>query len=296
MRNLFFFLGLALLLGACQEELQYTSDGYRYEMHVDADGPAPQPGEYVYFHAQIRNGDSVYYATRTMQPETPFQQIPVTTTPAGEGSPIVEVLSMMSVGDSATVFIRLDTLPAERKPQGFEDAEFLYQDLVVTDIKSQEEYEEIAAKQREEAIARRQEAQGRFEVVQDMAQKTAADYAAGELAGELQTTPSGLKYIIQEEGTGEQAEAGKVVSVHYYGMLTDGAMFDNSFQRGDLFPFRLGVGQVIPGWDEGIALLKEGAKAMLFIPSDLAYGAQGSPPVIPPDSELIFYVELEDVQ
>ena len=80
-------------------------------------------------------------------------------------------------------------------------------------------------------------------------------------------------------------------------LAEDGSVFDQSFEGGMGIPFRLGSGQVIPGWDEGIALLKEGAKATFFIPGDLAYGAQGTPDgSIPPNSELAFYVELEKVQ
>ena len=103
MRNLFFFLGLALLTAACQDTEQYTPNGYRYQIYTDVDGPTPQPGEYVYFHAQIRNGDSVLYASRTMGAgEPPFLQIPVNPPADRETPPYEEVLMMMSVGDSAT--------------------------------------------------------------------------------------------------------------------------------------------------------------------------------------------------
>lgn len=295
MRNLFFLLGVLLVIAACQQDKgQYTPSGTRYVIHTDVDGPVPQPGEYIYFHYQVRNGDSVYYSSRVLGPdETPFMQIPLNPDPNRDVPPPEEVLGLMSVGDSATFEIRLDTLP--EKPQGFENADVILYDVVAVEIKTQEEYNEIVDKLREEAAVRRQAAQERFSEVEKMVTETAANYRNDKLNDQLQSTDSGLKYIIHEEGTGEQAGAGKVVDVQYYGMLTDGTMFDNSFQRGDPFQFRLGIGQVIPGWDEGIALLKEGAKATLFIPSDLGYGPQGSGP-IPPDSELIFYVELEKVQ
>jgi FKBP-type peptidyl-prolyl cis-trans isomerase FkpA len=120
--------------------------------------------------------------------------------------------------------------------------------------------------------------------------KIIADYKANKIA-KLQTTASGLKYVVHEEGSGMRPDSGDLVFVHYYGALTDGSMFDNSFVRGSEFPFQLGTGGVIPGWDEGIALLKVGSKATLFVPSALGYGASGAGS-IPPDSELIFYVEL----
>ncbi|MBT3647081.1 MAG: FKBP-type peptidyl-prolyl cis-trans isomerase [Flavobacteriales bacterium] len=113
---------------------------------------------------------------------------------------------------------------------------------------------------------------------------------------ELQQTNSGLKYYIVEEGTGPQAQAGKIVKVHYYGYLkANGNKFDGSFERGEPIEFPLGQGMVIPGWEEGLALLKEGTKAVLVIPSYLAYGDEGRPPVIPPQSDLVFDVELVGV-
>lgn len=110
------------------------------------------------------------------------------------------------------------------------------------------------------------------------------------------TTDSGLKFILVEEGKGKKAAAAYEVIVHYSGFLTDGSMFDSSVKRGQPFTFTLGMGQVIPGWDEGIALMKIGDKAKLIIPYELAYGENGRPPVIPPKAELIFDVELLDIK
>ncbi len=124
--------------------------------------------------------------------------------------------------------------------------------------------------------------------------KLAADYKRGKLDNQIVTTKSGLKYVIHENGSGDNPSKGTKVFVHYLGALTNGNEFDNSFERGKPFKFSLGVGSVIQGWDEGIALLNIGSKATFFIPSELGYGKQGSPPVIPRDSELIFYVELID--
>ncbi len=111
-----------------------------------------------------------------------------------------------------------------------------------------------------------------------------------------QTSESGLSYIIEEPGTGVQATERRNVWVHYTGMLTDGTVFDSSHRRNLPIKFQLGMGNVIKGWDEGIALLKVGGKAKLIIPYFLAYGEQGRPPVIPPKATLIFDVELIDVK
>lgn len=105
-------------------------------------------------------------------------------------------------------------------------------------------------------------------------------------------TPSGLEYIDLVEGTGAEARAGQTVSVHYTGWLANGTKFDSSVDRGQPFQFALGRGQVIKGWDLGVAGMKVGGKRRLNIPSDLAYGARGAGGVIPPNARLIFDVEL----
>lgn len=105
-----------------------------------------------------------------------------------------------------------------------------------------------------------------------------------------------LTIIDHQIGTGAEAVAGKTVSVHYTGTLTNGSKFDSSLDRGTPFTFTLGKGQVIQGWDKGIAGMKVGGKRRLEIPADMGYGARGFPPVIPPNSTLIFEVELLGVK
>ncbi|MDR1877099.1 MAG: peptidylprolyl isomerase [Flavobacteriaceae bacterium] len=118
-----------------------------------------------------------------------------------------------------------------------------------------------------------------------------------ELKADMQQTPNGLFYKITEKGTGEQAKAGDTVSVHYEGSLTNGNVFDSSFARNEPIEFPLGKGMVIKGWEEGIALLHEGDKAVLLIPPTLGYGAQGAGGgVIPPNAWLLFKVELIKVK
>ena len=117
-----------------------------------------------------------------------------------------------------------------------------------------------------------------------------------KLATGFSKTDSGLRYQIIQKGDGKSAEKGKTVSVHYKGQLADGTVFDSSYKRNQPLDFTVGVGQVIPGWDEGIGLLQVGDKARLVIPSDLGYGSRGAGGVIPPDATLVFDVELMDVK
>jgi len=116
-----------------------------------------------------------------------------------------------------------------------------------------------------------------------------------KVTGKPTTTASGLQYWDITTGTGATAVAGKQVTVHYTGWLTNGKKFDSSVDRGQPFVFSLGAGRVIKGWDEGVAGMKVGGKRQLRIPPELGYGANGAGGVIPPNATLIFDVELLNV-
>ncbi len=116
------------------------------------------------------------------------------------------------------------------------------------------------------------------------------------VADEPTFSDSGLGIIDIEAGSGETPETGKLVVVHYTGWLSDGTKFDSSLDRGTPFEFVLDLGQVIDGWDEGLATMKVGGKRRLIIPPELAYGEGGSPPTIPPNAELTFDIELLEIK
>jgi len=120
--------------------------------------------------------------------------------------------------------------------------------------------------------------------------------APTKVTGEGTKTADGLQYWDIKVGTGATATAGQSVKVHYTGWLTDGKKFDSSVDRGQPFGFNLGAGQVIKGWDEGVAGMKVGGKRQLRIPPELGYGSRGAGGVIPPNATLIFDVELLGVQ
>ncbi|AXB56957.1 peptidylprolyl isomerase [Flavobacterium fluviale] len=130
----------------------------------------------------------------------------------------------------------------------------------------------------------------------EAALKAESEAKMEQLAAGFDKTESGLRYKMIQKGDGKRAEAGKTVSVHYEGSLENGKVFDSSYPRKKPIEFKLGVGQVIEGWDEGIALLQVGDKARFVIPSDLGYGPSGAGGVIPPNATLIFDVELMDVK
>ena len=143
------------------------------------------------------------------------------------------------------------------------------------------------------------------EMQEEQAKKAEVEFGDNKKAGEeflaenktkdgVQTTESGLQYIVLKEGEGEAPTASSRVKVHYHGTLTDGTVFDSSVERGE--PSEFGVGQVIKGWTEGLQLMKPGAKYKFFIPQDLAYGAQQRGQHIKPFSALVFEVELLEVK
>ncbi|MFN8273341.1 MAG: peptidylprolyl isomerase [Flavobacteriaceae bacterium] len=130
----------------------------------------------------------------------------------------------------------------------------------------------------------------------EAAEREAAEAAMEKLAAGFDKTESGLRYKMIQRGSGKKAEKGRTVSVHYSGSLENGRVFDSSYARKKPIEFPLGMGHVIEGWDEGIALLQVGDKARFVIPSHLGYGARGAGGVIPPNATLIFDVELMDVK
>lgn len=280
-----------LVLTSCEQEstVQTASDGTEFVIQKSTGSPKVQPGQFVYYHAQRRKGEEVESRSRDLGDPQIFQ-VPVEKDPNSQTALLEDVLTSMGVGDSATIFLRLDTLPT--KPPGFEEEDVMYFDLVVVDVKNEADFQAEQEAMRAEAEAEAAVVRERAEATIQSAKDMVAKYAAGELSDQIQRTGSGLGYLITEEGTGASPAGGRQVAVQYVGMLTDGTVFDNSFERGDPITFPLGVGRVIPGWDEGIALLKEGGKGYLFIPHQLGYGEAGSPPTIPGNAELVFYVEL----
>lgn len=290
---------LALLSSyACQKKtgLQKTKLGNEFILHTNSsEGPAAETGSFAYIQAAIRNGDSIVFNTRDNGAPPTAVQIMPDSLGADKVGPVEDALRGLHKGDSLTVVFRIDTL--DRKPPGFENADAIYYDIVIEEVVDEAEFNARREKEQAEMRDKMQVIVGREPEVLAAVAETQKQYKAGKLEN-IQTTESGLKYVIHEQGDGEQAAAGKSVTVQYVGALSeDGSVFDQSFRRGQGISFPLGAGRVIRGWDEGIALLKEGGKATLIIPAELGYGAGGTPDgSIPPNAELMFYVELEEVR
>lgn len=286
---------LALAFGAvsigmvgCKGKADFkkTSEGLVYKMIVDSAGDKhPKVNDIVAMHVNIRIGDSVLLNSRQMNNGEPFKF------PLMDGtfkSDWVTGIPLMTAGDSAIFYVPVDT--AKKYAQGQFPPFAKSTDTVVYEIKlvSVESAEEMK-KQQEEASAKQ---------MGEDDKKLQAYFAEKGL--KPNKTESGLYYIIDQEGTGALAERGKKVTVNYTGTGLSGKAFDSNvdpqFQHTEPFSFTAGVGEVIPGWDEGIQLLKKGSKARFFIPSPLAYGQRDMGPDMGANAILVFTVEVTNVE
>lgn len=187
---------------------------------------------------------------------------------------IFDILYAMTEGDSATVFQVVDSVMdqgIQRVFPGMKVKEIRYELTLVDQLTEAElqQKDEDARKMAEASMARKSE-------IEKLVNQTRDDYLAHKLGDKLQKTATGLEYVILEPGMGVTVHDGEQIATHYYGVLTaSGVMFDNSFERGEPAPFR--VGGLIPGFNEGMKLLRRGGKAVLFIPYNLGYGEDGTP-------------------
>jgi len=282
-----------VMIYSCGAEMSSkTENGYDFKIHNDVSGDIAVPDEYVYFLFDIKDSKGKVLQSYRNGATTPSIKLPSKDDAAYKENPLMALLSRCSVGDSASIYIPADSL--QGVPPGYDPAEIFEYNVVVEEVLSESEHQ---AKQAEEQRIQQEKAVALKAKEIDIAAFTASSlqaYKSGK-ATDIIELDEGLKYVIHELGDGEPAKEGNYVSMQYYGMTMEGNMFDNSFKRGTAFTFTPGRGEVIKGWDRVIPLLKEGAKASIFIPSDLAYGAAGSPPAIPPGADLMFYVEVEKV-
>ena len=267
-----------------------TPSGYKYT-HVSTGGEKVEEGDYVSITIVMEGSDGKILQ-EFGEENMPVMEMPKPGIPLPKPNPVVDMLMNGGLGDSMTLIMPIDSFPNNNNPQlaGLEHIKYV---TCIRKIQSDAEYSAYMEEQRLKQEMEVEAGKARLSEIQTKAEETLKAYKTGKL--DVNTTEDGLKYVIHSPGDGPQGEAGKQASVHYYGCLMDGKMFDSSFLRGSPYPFRVGTGSVIKGWDLGIPLLKKGGSATLFIPYTLAYGEAGKPPTIPEKAELMFYVELVDV-
>ena len=210
--------------------------------------------------------------------------------PTVNGDPM-EAFMFLSVGDSAVIRCLVDSIFKDQMPPFAKSGDLVTFYVKIISITSQEEY------QKEQESAGKEQMTIDDKLIQEYLKKNNIN---------AQKTASGLYYVITQPGTGANPSKGQEVSMNYTGTLLDGTKFDSNedpkFSHVETFKFKLGTGQVIKGWDEGIALLNKGAKATLIVPSPMAYGKQempgnpNNPKGIPANSVLIFNVQMLDAK
>jgi FKBP-type peptidyl-prolyl cis-trans isomerase len=282
-------LGQAVLIiaiaAACgKNRVQVTESGLKYQIHEQSDNERKgKVGDILTMHLTLLNNkDSVLRDTH--KEGAPFQML--LQVPPFKGS-YEEGLTMLSKGDSATFYVSADSLftrAMQPLPPGVEKGSDIGIAVKVMNIQTEDEYKKSQAAD--------------FEKQKSVDAKIVDDYVAKNgLKG--QKSPTGLFSVTTQPGSGPMPKAGDVVLVHYTGKLLNGKVFDSSLTNpqsgGKPVQLQIGVGMVIPGWDEGVMKMHKGEKATLVIPSTLAYGPRGNQGIAP-NSVLTFDIELVDIQ
>lgn len=289
---------MAGTMSACGEKnpnsgFQKSKNGLFYQFFNKNEGNLPQLGDLLELSIGCKVNDTTVIIP-VMENIMQLQESQF----AGD---LFEGLAMMHKGDSAAFIVDIDStfkklMGQPQLPEGFSSSDEMRFNVRLDDFYPESEYAKRMAvkakKASEERIAKMKE---------DHPEETAN--AAQQLTDYLndnkivvKPTASGLCYVMTTEGNGEKPQVGQMVKVHYTGKLLDGTVFDSSVERGQPFQFPLGVGQVIPGWDEGIQLMSKGEKGVLYIPYFLAYGDRAAGDKIVPFSNLMFEVELIDFE
>jgi FKBP-type peptidyl-prolyl cis-trans isomerase len=262
-----------------------TAKGLEYKIipGQNANGRKGAVTDVLTMHVHMYVKDSLIFDSRRANKNEP---VPLQMQPPAFNGDLQEGLTLMSVGDSAVFLVPVDSIlkAGQQLPPFMKAGEKLEYEIVLTSIKSQAEL-----KQEADAHA--------------VKQKTTDDELITSYLKsnniKANKTANGLYYVIDKKGTGPMAKNGQIVTVNYTGKLMDGRVFDSNvdsaFHHVQPFQFALGKGQVIKGWDEGVAMMNKGSKATLYIPSGLAYGERSPSQMIPADAVLVFNVEVKDI-
>jgi FKBP-type peptidyl-prolyl cis-trans isomerase FkpA len=244
-------------------------------------GPKANVSDMVTMHIKVKAGDSTMFDSYVLNDSKP---VPAQITKPQYNGDIMESLTLLCAGDSAVFVVHQDSVMRNgQKPPFIKPSDKIMYNVKMVSIKSEAAFKAEQALETEKALA------GENKIMDD--------YIASNNIKNVQRTASGLRYVITQAGSGENAKPGVKATMNYTGKFLDGKPFDSNilpeFGHVTPFEFALGQGQVIKGWDEGIALLNKGSKATLIIPSPLGYGSRDSGP-IKANSILIFDVELVD--
>lgn len=289
-----FVIGAAMMGASCNAQ-EKTPDGFtklsgglEYKTIVKGnDTQTAHPGDFAEINLIMKVGDSVVINTMDFNNDAPVRQALM---PSGKPGNLIEGLLQMKAGDSAIFRMNLDTLSklsGQPRPQWITDpnANAVWQVKMVS----------LMNKEQNDAAMKKAEAAQKL-----TDDSLINDYFKRNNIKDYKKTDNGLYYVVHQPGSGETPQKGQKVTVNYTGKMLNGEAFDSNtdpkFNHVEPFAFPLGQHQVIAGWDEGVALMKKGEKATFYIPSHLGYGQRGAGGRIPPNSILIFDIELVSFQ
>jgi len=287
------------IMSACTEKSPYpgyqkSATGLYYQFfNQNKDAAQPQVGDLMDLAICCTVNDTTFIVPNTVN-TLPLEA------PLFAGD-FYEGMAMMHKGDSASFIVDIDSTFIKWFHQTSLPAEFNSTDVMRFEVRLDDFYPEseyaprLAAKIKKDIDARIEKMKADHPEETATAAQQLTEYLAKNKVT-VDPTPSGLYYVQTQEGNGEKPEVGMMAQVHYTGKLLDGTVFDSSIERGEPISFPLGVGQVIPGWDEGIMMMSKGEKGVLYIPYYLAYGDRQAGDKITPFSNLMFEVELVDFQ
>jgi len=285
-----FAIGAAFAMQSCGDKNEKTSTGLEYTIHKDDKGENAKFGDYISIKLKIFSDKDSLLMDSYANP----QPIEFILEKPKRGGAFEEALVFLSKGDSATIKVPVDSMFTKeniaQKPPFLKSGSFITYVVKVVDVMGNKEL----AKKRVDFSTQQIERIIVMPEVKALLIKDSIEIAKYLSSNKLvaKNAPYGIKLVITKEGTGEVIEAGDVATMHYTGKLLNGKVFDSSVERGQPFPFNVGFGEVIPGWDFGIKGLKVGTKATLLIPSVLGYGQRGAGDKIPANAILVFDIEV----
>ena len=293
--NLFIFCAFAFAIIACNQSATdkptYLSNGYEYKMYFDKPGTPPLRGQVVTMDYEVIDDFGNVIDDSRVAPVKPAVVVPDERNKEMLSNPLLSLIELMSPGDSADVMVPIDSLPSP--PQEFMQSKVITYRVKLLTVEDANDYRKRMHENRD---AKKAAMLAQGERVKKQADSALAKYKDGSLAGRQVAKNQGMQVVVIDEGTGPKAEYGDRVFVHYYGYFEDGESFDNSYRTGRPLDFYIGKGGIIEGWSAGIPEIGEGGFGLLDIPAGLAYGSEGNPPVVPPNTDLLFYVIVDKVE
>lgn len=276
---------------ACKDDSKQTlRNGYEYEILESKGETTPRPSQIVSLDLQlIDEFGNVLDDSRDAEIR-PAIQIPEQRTLQTDKNPLLALVELMGVGDSARVVVPVDSLPDP--PQEFKQSEYIDYRLKILNIEDEDKYR---ARMMEQTRSRDTANNAELQAKEAVAKEAIEAYQEGTLEGRKINVEGGMVIQMVEDTKGELPVAGERVDVHYFGFLKDGTPFDNSYRTGRPYSLTVGRGGSIEGWLKGIPKLPAGSSAVMDIPPSMGYGERGNPPVIPPNADLLFYVTIDKV-